>query len=354
MASLEAIRQAIDAVDERIQALLNERAELALAIAELKGSEAQAVYHRPEREAAILRKVMDRQEGPLPKEAVAQIFREIISTCLALQRPLEVAYLGPPGTFTEAAVTKHFGHAHRARPLGTIEAVFREVEAQAAHYGVVPVENSTEGMVTHTLDRFIHSPLKICGEVQLRIHLHLLGRGEDIRRVYGHAQALGQCRGWLAAHLPQVEAVAVASNAEAARLAAEEEGAGAVAGQAAAERYGLRVIAANIEDEPHNTTRFLVIGPHDAGPSGDDKTSLLLSAHNRPGALYGLLEPLAKAGISLTRIESRPSRQGLWEYVFFVDVLGHAREEKLKKALAELEARATLFKVLGSYPRAVA
>ncbi|RMD70701.1 MAG: prephenate dehydratase, partial [Gammaproteobacteria bacterium] len=332
MPSLEEIRTRIDALDEQIQALINERAGLALAIAELKGNEEEAVYHRPEREAQVLRKVLARQQGPLEKEAIAQIFREIISACLALQRPLQVAYLGPPGTFTQAAVFKHFGHAHATCPLGTIEAVFREVESGAAHYGVVPVENSTEGVVTHTLDRFVHSPLKICGEVQLRIHLHLLGKAEgkeNIRRIYAHQQALGQCRAWLATHLASVETVSVSSNAEAARLASQEEGAGAIAGVMAAEQYGLRIIEANIEDEPGNTTRFLVIGSQDTEPSGDDKTSLLLSTHNRPGALHRLLEPLAERGITLTRIESRPSRQGLWDYVFFIDVLGHAKEEKL-------------------------
>ncbi len=355
---LKALRARIDALDEEIQRLVAERAACAREIAEVKraaGETGNGLY-RPEREAEILRRVVARNEGPLSDEAIARLFRELMSACRAVQGPVRVAYLGPEGTFTQEAALKQFGSFAELRPLGSIDAVFREVEADAADHGVVPVENSTEGVVTHTLDRLLASPLAICGEVELRVHHNLLARSgalADVRRVYAHQQALAQCRGWLEANLPRAERVAVASNAEAARRAAEEAGAAAVASEAAAGRYGLRVLARNIEDDPGNATRFLVIGPQSPPPSGDDKTSLVLSARNEPGALHRLVAPLARHGISMTRIESRPSRRGRWEYVFFVDIEGHARDPKVAAALAELEREATLFRVLGAYPRAL-
>lgn len=351
------MRARIDALDEQIQALISERASCAQQIAQLKQAGEGAVrYYRPEREAEVMRKVLSRNSGPLSDEVMARLFREIISACLVLQQPLKVAYFGPAGTFTQAAVHKHFGHSVDTIALGTIGEVFREVEASAAHYGVVPVENSTEGMVSYTLDRFIASPLRVCGEVELRIHHHLLAKADDrkaIARVCSHQQSLAQCRGWLDAHLPGVERVAVSSNAEAAKRAGAEAETAAIAPSAAAEIYGLKVLAANIEDEPDNTTRFLVIGTQETRPTGSDKTSLLLSTHNRPGALYKLLDPLARNNISMTRIESRPSRRGTWTYVFFVDIEGHASDPPVASAMAELEQQATLFRVLGSYPRAV-
>ncbi len=353
---LREIRTRIDALDERIQALISERAGCAREIAGIKhASGVDNGFYRPEREAQVLRRVQARNRGPLPDEDLLRVFRELISACLALEETLTVAFLGPEGTFTQAAALKHFGHCVRTVPLTTIEDVFREVEAQGARYGVVPVENSTEGVIHHTLDRFLQSPLHICGEVELRIHHHLLavsGEVRDVRRVYSHQQSFAQCRRWLDRTLPNAECVAVSSNAEAARRVRGEERAAAIAGDSAAELYGLEVLAANIEDEPDNTTRFLVIGPQPVPPSGHDKTSLLVSTHNRPGALGRLLEPLSRNGISMTRIESRPSRRGVWEYVFFVDILGHAEDEPLARALAELQAECTLFKVLGSYPRA--
>ncbi len=251
---------------------------------------------------------------------------------------------------------KHFGRSIDTVPLGAIDEVFREVEAGNAHYGVVPVENSTEGVVSHTLDMFLNSPLKICGEVELRIHHHLLSLTpglKKVKRVYAHQQALAQCREWLDAHLPGVERVAVSSNADAARRAASENGAAAIAAESTAEIYHLGSLASNIEDEPNNTTRFLVIGQHSVAPSGNDKTSLLVSAPNRPGALYQLLGPFARHDISMTRIESRPSRRGTWEYVFFIDVEGHAQNDELAAALRELEQETAMLKVLGSYPKAV-
>ncbi len=354
---LAEIRARIDEIDRQLQALITERARCAQAVARYKAvSEDEADYYRPEREARILRTVVERNEGPLPDEDLVRLFREIMSACLALQRPMKVAYLGPEGTFTQAAVFKHFGHSVQTVPLGAIDEVFREVAANTAHYGVVPIENSTEGAVSHTLDMFMVSNLKICSEVELRIHHNLLSRAaslSEVRRIYAHQMALAQCREWLDAKLPNVERLPVGSNAEAARRAASEDGGAAIAGETAAEIYGLEILAANIEDRPDNTTRFLVIGRQDPAPSGRDKTSLLLSAPNRPGALYRLLQPLAQHGISLTRIESRPSKQGMWEYVFFIDIEGHAREEKVAPALAALRQEAAMLKILGSYPCAV-
>jgi chorismate mutase/prephenate dehydratase len=281
-----------------------------------------------------------------------------MSACLAQQEPLKVAYLGPEGTFTQTAVLTHFGHSVRALPLSSIDEVFREVEAATADFGVVPIENSTEGTVNNTLDRFLNSPLKICGEVELRIHHCLMGKIgalEDIKRICAHPQALAQCRAWLDEHLPQVEQISVSSNAEGARRARDERGTAAIAGDTAAEVYGLKVLAVQIEDRPDNTTRFFVLGRKLFAPSGKDRTTFLIStAHtDTSGALFRLLEPLAKHRVSMTRIESRPSRRGKWDYVFFIDVEGHAEEKHVAKALAALKERASLFRLLGSYPRAV-
>lgn len=351
------IRERIDALDSQIQALLNKRAAAAQEVARIKvASDPDAVFYRPEREAQVLRAVKERNAGPLGGEAMARLFREIMSECLALELPLRVAFLGPEGTFTQAAALKHFGHAVATVPLAAISDVFQEVESGSCHYGVVPVENSSEGVVSHTLDMFLNSPLQICGEVTLRIHHNLLGRSADLSqltRVYSHQQSLAQCRAWLDRHLPNVERIAVGSNAEAARLAREKPDTAAIAGTAAAELYQLDVLLPNIEDEPGNTTRFLVIGQQAVPPSGDDKTSLLLSTRNEAGGLHRLLEPLAKHGISMSRIESRPSRRGNWDYVFFVDINGHREESDVAAALATLKAQSGMYKELGSYPQAV-
>ena len=356
-ANLKAIREHIDRLDREIQALINQRAEAAQEVARIKlKSDPQAVFYRPEREANVLREVKARNQGPVSDEEMARLFREIMSCCLALEQPLNIAFLGPEGTFTQAAALKHFGHSVSTLSLGSIPDIFAEVESGSCHYGVVPVENSTEGVVSHTLDTFMNSPLKICGEVTLRINQHLLSSAsslDEIKRVYSHQQSLAQCRGWLDRHLPNAERIAVGSNAEATRLAAEEQGTAAIAGETAAEIYKLTKLAGNIEDEPGNTTRFLVIGKSDAGASGNDKTSLLLSTKNEAGGLHSLLAPLVGHGISMTRIESRPSRQGIWEYVFFIDIDGHRSEENVAAALKELKNKASLFKALGSYPRAI-
>lgn len=347
------LRERIDAVDEQIQALLTERAKLAQAVAQSKSKSEDNHFYRAEREAQVLHTVMERNSGPLSDEEMARLFREIMSACLALEQVMKIAFLGPAGTFTQAAALKHFGHSVTTLPLATIGDVFREVESGNASYGVVPVENSTEGVINHTLDQFMNSTLNICGEVDVRIHHHLMGTSKDVKRIYSHQQSLAQCREWLETNMAGVEQIAVSSNAEAARLAAQEKGAAAIAPEAAAEIYELDILVKNIEDEPDNTTRFLVIGKRVTPPSGKDKTSLLVSTQNKPGALHGIIEPLMRNKISMTRIESRPSRRGMWDYVFFIDFEGHRDDEDISRALAELENEASFLKVLGSYPKAV-
>jgi chorismate mutase / prephenate dehydratase len=356
---LENIRDNIDAIDARIHALLNERARFAQLVGISKSATGKAVdFYRPEREAQVLRMALKRNQGPLRDEEIARLFREIMSACLAQQDPLKVAFLGPEGTFTQAAVIKHFGSAVRALPLAAIDEVFHEVEAGVADFGVVPIENSSEGTVNHTLDMFLTSGLKISGEVELRINHYLMGKLsglEAVRRVCAHPQALAQCRVWLDDQLPDIERIGVASNAEGARRARDERGTAAIAGRAAAEIYGLDLLANDIEDRPDNTTRFLVVGRKLFSASGADRTTLLVSTSDTDGAgaLFRLLEPLAQHRINMTRIESRPSRRRKWDYVFFIDIEGHVSDPPLAKALAALEKRASLFKVLGSYPRAV-
>jgi chorismate mutase/prephenate dehydratase len=295
-------------------------------------------------------------QGPLPDESVTCLFREVMSACLSLESPLQVAFLGPPGTFSESAAVKQFGHAAHLLPCVSIDEVFREVESGHAEYAVAPLENSTEGAVGRTLDLLLQTPLKVCGEVVVRIHQNLLSRAaelKDITRIYSHAQSLAQCHEWLHRMAPQAKCVAVASNALAARMAAEEAGAAAIASIAAGERYQLPTLFANIEDDPNNTTRFVVLGRHDAGVSGKDKTSLILSAPNTSGSLYQLLKPFAEQDVSMTRLESRPARHDLWEYVYYVDVEGHRSAPSIAAALEELGRRAAYLKVLGSYPVAV-
>lgn len=359
-ADIQSFRERIDGIDAQIHQLLNERARVAKQVGASKVAQGlhTADFYRPEREAQVLRKAIERNAGPLRNEEIVRLFREIMSACLAQEEPLKVAFLGPEGTFSQQAVLKHFGHSVRALPMGEIREVFEEVQAGHADFGVVPVENSTEGTVNHTLDMFLMSPLKICGEVELRIHQHLLGKMAGlpaISRVCSHQQSLAQCRQWLDEHLPGVERIAASSNAEAARRARDEEGTAAIAGQTAAEVYGLNLIAHDIEDRPDNTTRFLVIGRKPFDASGNDKTTLLFSAGDTqsPGTLHRLLTPLAQNNISMTRIESRPSRKHKWDYVFFIDVQGHASESPLKEALEALKKQASLFRVLGSYPCAV-
>ena len=357
---LGSIRKRIDEVDRQIQALINERARYAQQVGISKGELAAAVdYYRPEREAQVLRAVRDRNEGPLRDEEMLRLFREIMSACLAQQEPLKVGFLGPEGTFTQTAVYKHFGHSVRGLPFSTIDEVFQEVECGAADFGVVPIENSTEGTVNHTLDMFLTSPLKVGGEIELRIEQHLLGNEtglDTIERVCAHEQSLAQCRGWLREYLPHVELIGVNSNAAGARRARDEKGTAAIGGEAAAEVYDLKMLVNNIEDQSDNSTRFLVIGRELLAPSGEDKTTILVSTSGTAGGagvLHALLQPFAAHGVSMSRIESRPSRRKNWDYVFFIDVEGHAEESPLREALDALKEHSSLFRIVGAYPKAV-
>lgn len=358
---LQALRVRIDNLDEKILELINERASCAQEVGRVKEAELgegeTAVFYRPEREAQVLRRIMEMNKGPLDNEEVARLFREIMSACLALEKPLQVAYLGPEGTFSHAAALKHFGNAAHTRSMNAIDEIFREVVAGAVGYGVVPVENSTEGAINHTLDSFLEHDINICGEVELRIHHHLLvgdnTKTDHITRIYSHAQSLAQCRKWLDAHYPNVERVAVSSNAEAAKRVKSEWSSAAIAGDMAARLYDLSVLAEKIEDRPDNSTRFLIIGSKPTPPSGIDKTSIIVSVSNKPGALHELLIPFHENGVDLTRIETRPSRSGKWSYVFFIDMLGHQSSPLVKDALEKISAKSVGLKVLGSYPKAV-
>ena len=354
---LSAVRSEIDSIDAQLLELLNRRARCAQQVGEIKAEHGEAGFvYRPEREAQVLRRIEEINPGPLSNDSVTWFFREVMSACLSLEQALGVAFLGPLGTFSESAATKHFGHAARLLPQISIDDVLREVEAGHADYAVVPIENSTDGAIGRTLDLLMSTPLKMCGEVVLRIHQHLLSNEaslEHVTKVYSHAQSLAQCHEWLNRSLPKAQRIPLGSNARAVQLAASEAGAAAIAGAAAGERYQLPKLASNIEDEPNNTTRFVVLGRQEAGASGRDKTSLIMSAHNRTGSLVKLLAPFSDAGVSMTRLESRPARHTLWEYVFFVDVEGHHDDPAVAAALAELGRRAAYLKVLGSYPVAV-
>ena len=355
---LAQIREDIDSVDQQIQQLINRRAKLAEAVAKAKfASEENPMFYRPEREAQVLRNVMERNEAPLSDVTMARLFREIMSACLALEAPQSIAFLGPVGTYTHSAVLKHFGQDAIVRPLPTIDEVFREVEAGSAHYGLVPVENSSEGVVNHTLDCFKSSHLNVIGEVELRIHHQFLvsanTRKDSIKQIYAHQQILARCRKWLYAHYPGVERVALSSNAEAARRIRTEWHSAAIASDVAANIYDLEILHGNIEDNPENTTRFLVIGREKVPQSGNDKTSLLISAHDRAGALLEILAPFAKHHISLTSIETRPALPEKWAYVFFIDLEGHVEQDNVKAAIEEIRPLVKEVRVLGSYPIAV-
>jgi chorismate mutase/prephenate dehydratase len=350
---LKQLRARIDALDLEILGLISERATTAHAIGKLKDD---GIVYRPEREAQVLRRLAESNPGPLPDKVVMHLFTEVISACRALEDAFSVASLGPRGTFSEEAVVKHFGAQAPIVLCNSIDEVFRSVEAGNVGYGMVPLENSTEGAVGRTLDLLLSSPLKICGEVLLPVHQNLLSKSADISavmRIYSHAQSLAQCARWLSQNCPRAERVPVASNAEAAKRAQDDAGSAAIAGRSAAGHYDLSVLAGNIEDEPNNTTRFVVISRQEVAPSGNDKTSLVLSTRNVSGAMHELLTPLAKNGVSMSRLESRPSRTGLWEYVFFLDMEGHRTQENVARALEEMGELAAFLKILGSYPVAV-
>jgi chorismate mutase/prephenate dehydratase len=351
-------RDQIDAIDEQILQLVNARANHARHIGELKDD---GVIYRPEREAQVLRRLQAHNQGPLSNEAVANIFRAVMSNCRALEKELSIAFLGPLGTYSEEAALKQFGQGRAAIVCGSIDEVFRTIEAGQADYGIVPVENSTEGAIGLTLDLLLASPLKICGEVTLPIHHCLLSKQTDIAQishVFSHAQSLAQCHEWLNKTLPRAEREAVTSNARAAQMihdlvSADGTFAAAIASKRAAELFGLNVLAENIEDDPNNSTRFLVLGKHDVAPSGQDKTSLVMATKNVPGAMVSLLAPLAEHGVSMTKFESRPAKTGAWEYVFFMDIEGHQLNVPVAAALKAITTHAAFIKVLGSYPVAV-
>ncbi len=349
--SLKKLRNQIDKIDSQVLSLLNERARKALKLGEIKGRRGMGSY-APARESEIHRRLFKKNKGPLSNRSLKTIYREIISSARTIEAPLHVAYLGPEATFTHLASIEKFGSACQFIPVKSISDVFVEVEKGRADYGVVPIENSTEGVITHTLDMFIDSELKICSEVMLEVSHHFLSNSPlgRIKKVYSHSQAFAQCRAWIENNLEGIGLVEVSSTAEAARIASGEKNSGAIAGELAARLYKLKIISRRIEDETSNFTRFLVIGENMAEKSGKDKTSVLFSTKDKAGALYGMLEPFAKNKINLTKIESRPSRRKVWEYVFFVDFEGHLKEERVKKSLRELEKRCVFLKVLGSYP----
>ena len=356
--SLASLRQAIDAVDDEILALLNRRAGLAAEVGRLKSEASpEVLFHAPKREREILTRLEAGNGGPFPDAAVRTIFQEIMSACLSLEKPLRVAFLGPEGTFTHLAARYQFGGSSQALPQGTIQAVFQAVERSRADYGVVPVENATEGAVDSTLDAFLDSPLLICAEILLPVDQALLLRSDldlgGVRRVYSHPQALSQCRRWLEAHIPHADRIEAPSTSEAARLAREDAEGAAVASELAAGLFGLGVAETRIQDLAANATRFLVLGPKSAEPTGRDRTTLLAMAQDGPGALVGLLEPLARRGLNLSRIQSRPTRRKFWEYAFFLDVEGHAEDPLMAEALVELQSACASLKVLGSYPQAL-
>lgn len=356
---IQNLRKQIDEIDEKLLELINRRASCAVAVAEVKRAAAEndeeITFFRPEREAQVIKHLKSLNKGPLSDDEVGRLIREVMSACLALEQPLRIAYLGPEGTFTQTAALKHFGHSVSTVPMSSIPDVFASVESGNADFGLVPVENSTEGVISHTLDMFIDSELKVCGEVEIPIHHHLASKLQDIgkiKQIYSHQQSFAQCRRWLDQNFPGIERIPVNSNAEAARLASEDSDSAAICGLAAVEIFSLKICYKNIEDLLNNTTRFVIIGHQEIDPSGNDKTSMLISTKNKPGALLGLLQPLADNNISMNKIESRPAKGPKWAYVFFIDVDGHQQDKNVIAAFTELKQQSSLFKILGSYPKA--
>jgi chorismate mutase / prephenate dehydratase len=350
---LKPLRERIDALDAQLIALLNQRAAVALEVGEVKKHYNAPVF-RPERELQVIARLQDMSAGPLGNDHISAIWREIMAASRSLEKTLTAAYLGPVGTYSEQALHTYFGQSIEGLPCPSIDEVFRSVEAGAAEFGVVPVENSSEGAVSRSLDLFLETQLVIGGEIALPIQHNLMtqsGALTGVTRVCAHPQALAQCQHWLTANAPHLERVAVASNAEAARLAAADATVAAIAGERAATHYGLLIANALIQDDPHNRTRFVVIGKQPAGPTGHDQTSMIVSVKNEPGAVYKLLEPLARHGVSMTRFESRPARVGTWEYYFYIDFEGHRDHPAVAAALDDLGKKAAYLKILGSYPR---
>ncbi|KTD23599.1 P-protein [Legionella lansingensis] len=352
---LASIRTKIDKLDKDIFNLVRERAALAAQIAKIKQQQHTPIYYRPEREAQILRSIVANNDSLLPDREVARIFRDIMTACLALQQPLSIAYLGPEGTFTQQAVEKHFGESVNLVPELSITEVFKQVESGNVHYGVVPIENSTEGMVNITLDNLVTSDVQICGEIALRIHHHLarIAPSQPLKVIYAHQQTLSQCRHWLGVHYHNVELKEVASNGLAAQLAAQDPESAAICGNKAIEIYKLQKSHQHIEDYPNNTTRFIILGKQLPGPSGCDKTSIVISTPHEPGSLIQLLSPFEKYKINMTLIESRPYRHRNWSYLFFIDFEGHQSEPQIQAALNELASRSVMMTLLGSYPQSM-
>ncbi|MCD5401409.1 prephenate dehydratase [candidate division NPL-UPA2 bacterium] len=349
--NMRELRQKINKIDTKILQLINERTKLALEIGRIKAREKKE-YYVPDREKEVYKRLMKENKGPLSSRSAKAIYREIMSAALSLEKPIKVTYLGPEATFTHLAALEKFGSSIALLPAKSITDIFIEVEKERANYGVVPIENSTEGVVNHTLDMFIDSELQICSEISLEVSHHLLSRGKlkDVKRIYSNPQALGQCRNWIESHLPQAELIEVSTTSKGAEIASREKEGAAIASELAAEIYNLEIIGRRIEDSAANVTRFLVIGKTFAGRSGKDKTSIMFSIRDRVGALYAMLQPFKKYGINLTKIESRPSRRKAWDYYFFVDLEGHYQDEKVEKALKELEKECRYLKILGSYP----
>ena len=353
MEELDKHRQNIDDIDQKILELLNNRAKEAMHIGEIKKAAGQPLYV-PSREKKIFDRLTGLNRGPFPNDALRSVYREIISASLSLEEVQKVGYLGPEGTFTNMAAIKQFGLSATLIPIRNIPEVFDSVERGRMAFGIVPVENSLEGIVNHTLDTFTTSHLKICGEIYLEISHNLMnktGNFEDVQVVYSHYQAIGQCRKWLAANCPDIPVHEIDSTAKAAELASKDPTVAAISSEMAQLKYSLRVVEKSIEDNPNNFTRFLLIGNYEPLPSGNDKTSIVFSVAHKAGSLYEALSVLAKAEVNMTKIESRPSRQKAWEYVFFVDVEGHIADKRLKTALDGLSEHTAFFKVLGSYPK---
>jgi chorismate mutase/prephenate dehydratase len=354
--TLDELRVEIDALDREVQSLIGARAQLASAVAEVKkASDDQSVFYRPEREAQVLRKIIDRNDNLLKDKDMAHIFREIMSACLALEQPLNIAYLGPEGTFTQEAALKHFGHAVSTLDCGSIDEIFHQVEKGNAHYGVVPIENSSNGVIGGTVDMLYSQGLKICGEVEISIQHQLMmaDQSQEIKAIYAHQQALDQCRRWLSNHYPNAELKPVASNALAARLVKDEPQAAAIASEAALGLYGLDRVAKNIEDKTGNVTRFLVLANEEVAPSGEDKTSILVVTKHESGALLDLLEPFKEQDINILQLARHPIPGVKWEYLFLIDIEGHQQDQHLKIALEKVAERVLKVDILGSYPVAV-
>jgi len=354
---IKKIRKKIDSLDEEILVLLNKRAQEAINISkEKQKSENADNFYNPEREAKVIRRIQELNDGPLTNKNILKLYREIMSVCLSLEEPLRVSYLGPKGTYTQLATQNHFGKSVLSMPEASVEEVFASVEKRDSHYGVVPVENSSQGIVSSTLDMFMKSSLRISGEIEILINHNILSNSKklsDIEKIYAHPQSFAQCKEWLEKNVPNSKKISSTSNAEAALIASSENNSAAIASEVAAEIYKLRVLSKNVEDNHNNSTRFLVIGDRDTEPSGNDKTSIIVSTKNDSGALYGLLEPLSKHNVSMTRIESRPSKHNNWEYLFYLDLDGHIQDEPLRKANNEIKKQASLYRFLGSYPAAI-